>query len=164
MSRERTIMNEPVAKVRFEGHLHQNDGGQAYTKNYVAVNRNPRVDSADKSQKVYGITVETHIKEDKTIQDDDSYYCKELKTIQTKDSDNNRQNDGYSHSEQPTPAYNKVADGKGMDKADYLKNMHDNHLEDHRTKEQTDKQWLLWVLAGCAFVGFVALAILYAVA
>lgn len=160
----RTILTEPSAFARIEGHLHENNGGHAYVKNYASVNKMPRVDSADRSRKYFGVTIETNIKEDNNVNDDDSFYCKDVKTLQTRDGDinNNNGNDSYSKSKPAEPStFNDVHDGNKMDKADYLKNMHDNHLEDHRTWKANSKLWLLWLLGGCAFLlGVVAIVLI----
>lgn len=167
MGRERTILNEPVAFARVVGVLHENDGGQAYVKNYASVNKEPKVDVSDRSRKYFGLRVETHIKEDKNVNmDDDSFYCKDVKTIQRRDNETQYGNGNDSYATNPinTPnqKFNSVGDGKNMDKCDYLKNMHDNHLEDHRTKDKTDKNYLLWILAGCGLVSAIVALVLIA--
>ena len=65
MGRTKAV-DEPVSYAKVGMFLHEN-GGKAKIKTYTSINENLKVDSADRTRKVGEVTVEMHVREDKSV-------------------------------------------------------------------------------------------------
>lgn len=136
-------------------YLHRNEG-EAYVKAYTGVNEDPRIDASKDAECISKVKVTMHVEEDRSVKKDGSFYEKTVGMTQERDAQVN------STAGRPSPVSPPIAQptqGVGMDKVDYLKNMHDqlDNRENANTIQNQRDHTTLWVV-------IVALAILIGLA
>lgn len=132
------FVNEPVAYAEVGTFLHRMGDGRAKVKSYTSVNEPLRVMAAEDTKQVLRLRVETHVKECKDVQDDGSFYEKDVKVKQIRedfDTEETTETPGSSYTQPSHATSQGVPDGTvrpGMDKADYLKNFLDKLFDKTR--------------------------------
>lgn len=112
---------EPVGYAEVGTYLHKNPG-KATVKTYTSCNEPLKVDAAVETQQIKKIRVETHVYEDKSV-NQNVVYQKDVETIQLSDgetpvSGSNFKTEAATPEESTTPSSDPLSKGERM-----LKNM-----------------------------------------
>lgn len=127
MARSTKAGEEPVSYAKVGMFLHEN-AGKATTKVYTSINEGLKVDAAEKTRKVGEVTVEMHVKEDRSVKDN-QIYQKDIWAEQ-KNSMGDPSNDGNNTS---LTGDSPVDPSQGLTPLQVLKNFVDR-INDRVTK------------------------------
>lgn len=140
--------------------LHRNDG-EAYVQTYTSVNEPIKIEGSKDAEMITKVRVNIDVEEDRGVQrrNGGGFYAKRVEASQVRD-------DNTVSTARTTPgapmAAPKTAPSDGMDKTDYLKNMHDQ-LDNRETANKLQNQnehtvfWL--VILGVAIIATTALVL-----
>jgi len=132
------------------------DKGQARIKAYTSVNEPLKVDASELTKKVGKVRVRMVVEEDKSVQNDGSFYEKNVDAVQERDDgDVDHQNTRSSkvYTPQEDPDVNDTVPTNGHDKFSVLKNFVDNIASDNRI------QWM--AILGVAILVIAVAVVMY---